>query len=187
MKKLIPILLLILTIDFQTLTFQIQDRPAIRVAAEDRQHNWSDWRGEGSCVHASMVMLFRYQDRDDIADFWREKYSAGYHHSWLVLALESHHIPYVTTYERNDVEFLEWAISNSYGCIVTTGIPENNGRIRWGNHMILLVHLDNSEAAIIDPNNPHTIKWMDREQFLEEWFLSYSWATTVLLKTPRIP
>lgn len=186
MKKLIPILLLILAIP-SPVDFKIQDRPIIKVDSEDRVLNWTGWNNEGSCVHASMMMLFGYQGRDDWADFWGENYESGYYHSWLINALEVNEIPYASTYERNNVEFLEWAITEKLGCIVTTGIRGKDGKIHWGNHMILLVHLDNSEAAIIDPNYPTIIKWMDREKFLKNWFLSNSWATTVLLKTPRTP
>lgn len=182
MKKFLLFLILVLCLDFNT--FQVQERPKIRISQGDRQQNWiSDplkyGVAEGSCVHASLIMLLRYQGRHDIAEQWKSKYSGGETHYDLIRKLEQENIPYRTTYEQNNVEFLEWSINNHYGCMVTTGI------LSPGDHMIVLVHLDAAEAAVIDPNRPNIIKWMDREKFLRMWHLSHSWATTVL--TPRAP
>lgn len=186
MKKFLILLLLALSLD--TSTYIPPSRPAIKITQEDRQQNWLDFFDQGSCVHASMVMLLRYQGRDDAADWWLRNFAGGEKHHTFISKLEFFKVPYATTFRRNDVAFLEWAIKINRGCMVTTGRYDKDlGRIRWGNHMIVLVHIDAAEVALIDSNNPNKLIWMDREQFLKEWSLSNSWATTVLLSTPRAP
>lgn len=177
MRKFLPILILLLISVQPT---EVTTRPMIQIAEADRQQNWVDEQDEGSCVHASLVMLFRYQGQFEWADYWRQTYKGGENHDTLIEKLEENGIPYATTYGEGNVEFLEWAIRTKRGCMVVTGRPNKKGRIRWGNHMIVLVHLDSAEAAIIDPNRPDVITWMDRNKFISEWIKSRSWATTVI-------
>jgi len=191
MKKLIPILLLLFVIDFAKseelapipkIVFQVQDRPQIKIDPLDRQAIWIDPVTKlGSCVHACLVTLFRYQDREDWALYWRANYSGGMWNSTLVEYLEENKIPYRNTFREDNVAFLEQAMSERIGTIATTMIDYP------ADHMLLLVHLDNCEAAIIDTRTSNAVVWMDREKFLETWFKSDSWATTVLLKNPRTP
>ncbi len=189
MKKLIPILLLFLVIDFAKsaepvltpkIVFQVQDRPQIKIDPLDIQSIWlHPTNRSGSCVHACLVTLFRYQDRDDWAIYWRANYSGGMNNALLVRYLEDNEIPYRNTFMEKDVAFLEQAMSERIGTLATTSIDTP------ADHMRLLVHLDNCEAAIIDTRTSNAVVWMDREEFLETWFYSDSWATTVLLKNPR--
>lgn len=176
MKKFLPILILIL-INAQS---EPITRPIIQIAQENREQNWTSEQDEGSCVHASLVMLFRYQNQHEWADYWRATYRGGENHDTFIQKLEENEIPYATTYGKADISFLEWAMRTKRGCMVTTGRPDKKGRIWWGNHMIVLVHLDDTEAAIIDPNRPDIISWMDRDRFIQEWIKSNSWATTVI-------
>ena len=191
MKKLIPILLLLFVIDFAkseepapipVIKFIVQDRPQIKIDPLDRQYIWVDpVTKEGSCVHACLVTLFRYQDHDDWAVYWRANYRGGMHNVTLVQYLEDNEIPYRNTFRENDVAFLEQAMSERIGTLATTSIDTP------ADHMRLLVHLDACEAAIIDTRTSNSVVWMDREKFLETWFYSDSWATTILLKNPRTP
>jgi len=195
MKKLFLILLLF-AVPVTANDFKIQDRPIIKVPVKDRQSGWlkrmpgktkrpswdllgvfsSKVKTQGSCVHACMVTLLRYQGQHDLAADWQTNHGGGAWHNTLISDLEEEDIPYRTTFEEKDIAFLERAMSEKLGTLVTT---------EQGLHMLLLVHLGPNEAAIIDPNEPTVIKWMDREKFLADWFEAHSWATTVLLKTPR--
>lgn len=195
MKKLIPILLLLFVIDFAKseelapvpkIVFQVQDRPQIKIDPLDRQDIWTDpITKSGSCVHACMVSLFRYQDRDDWALYWRANYTGGMYNALLVRYLENNEIPYRNTFMEKDVAFLEKAMSERIGTLATTTVTDIEGEVWPANHMLLLVHLDSCEAAVLDTRTSNAIVWMDREEFLETWFYSDSWATTVLLKNPR--
>ena len=54
-----------------------QERPTVNVPAALRQSNWIGYQGQGSCVHASMISLFRWQYRLKTADYWRQNYGDG--------------------------------------------------------------------------------------------------------------
>ncbi len=92
--------------------------------------------------------------------------------------LDSKGVRWAGTYQKNDVKFLEWAIRTKRGCMVTT---------MGGAHMILLVHLDQTRAGLLDNNNPEKIKYMPRDQFLQEWYDSNSWALTPIYSPPPPP
>ncbi len=49
-----------------------REYPTVNLEQAFRQGNWIGSQGEGSCVHATMIMLFRWQDREDLATKWRE-------------------------------------------------------------------------------------------------------------------
>ena len=54
-----------------------KERPTVNVPAVLRQSNWRGPQGQGSCVHASMISLFRWQYRLKTADHWRQTYGDG--------------------------------------------------------------------------------------------------------------
>jgi len=51
--------------------------PTVNLPRALRQANWRGNEGEGSCVHASMISLFRWQGRYATADYWRRTYGNG--------------------------------------------------------------------------------------------------------------
>ena len=138
--------------------------PVVNVPREARQSNW----GGGSCVHATMVSLFRWQGRNQMADYWRRSYSGGENLRGLVAKFEKHGVRYAYT-STADVSFLEWSCRTRRGCGVV---------VLGGSHMIALVHLDNRWAALLDNNSISTFIWVPREQFLAEWRASGGWAIT---------
>ncbi len=152
-----------------------EEYPTIQVEQVFREQNWLGPQGEGSCVHASMVMLFRWQEQYDLADMWRATYADGEWATNLAIKLDAEGVRYAYTYQENDVSFLEWAVSTRRGCAVT---------VKGGAHMVILVHLDEEMAGILDNNSPETIKWVPRETFLVEWESSNSWAVTPVYDAP---
>lgn len=196
MKKLLMLMLLALfigcdetlTIDFGNANVPIintvvtyppfaEEYPTISVEQVFREENWLGPQGEGSCVHASMVMLFRWQEKYELADRWRRTYSDGEWADNLAKKFDAEGVRYAYTSERNDVSFLEWAISTRRGCGVT---------VKGGVHMVILVHLDDEIAGILDNNDPKEIKWVSRETFISEWKLSNSWAVTPVYSPPPL-
>ena len=51
--------------------------PTVNLPAVLRQNNWRGPQGQGSCVHATMISLFRWQYRLKTADRWRQTYGDG--------------------------------------------------------------------------------------------------------------
>lgn len=152
--------------------------PKVNLPIALRQKNWTGSENEGSCVHASMIMLLRWNRMYSLAEYWRRTYENGEWYSSLTAKCDAHGLRWAGTNNRNDVAFLEWAIRTRRGCMVTT---------MQGAHMILLVGLDEQNAWLLDCNRPGEIYPKPREQFLQEWFESSSWALTVVYTPPPPP
>lgn len=153
----------------------LQEIPAVNIPADLHVLNWIGSNGSGSCVHASIVELLNWQGRPDLALKWRTAYSAGETPDGLALKLSEDGVRFAST-TSGDVKFLEWSIRNRLGC----GIAVNGGR-----HMVCLVHLDFSRAAVLDPNHPGEFHWMSRQALLQTWT---GWAVTpVYSPPPRVP
>lgn len=151
---------------------------AVDLANNQKISNYTDWRGSGSCVHVSWAMLLRWHGRPDLADAWLRLYAGGEYHEAFVKKLEKHKIPYMTTNGEYDVEFLETAIAGNHGCIVTTNVMSP------GDHMIVLIGLNDTHAYTLDSNDLTKIHKWPRKEFLQMWKISGSWATTTLLAPP---
>jgi hypothetical protein len=143
--------------------------PTVNLPVALRQSNWRGNQGEGSCVHASMISLFRWQGRYAMADHWRRAYGNGEWPQGLADKMDREDIRFAYTAGRNDVRFLEWACRTRRGCGVT---------VLGGRHMVCLVHFDDKWAGILDNNDSRQITWVLRRTFLAEWFNSNSWAVT---------
>ena len=153
--------------------------PTVNLPVALRQGNWQGNEGEGSCVHASMISLFRWQGRYAMADHWRRAYGNGEWPQGLAAKMDREGVRFAYTAGRNDVRFLEWACRTRRGCGVT---------VLGGRHMVCLVHFDEKWAGILDNNDPSRIQWIPRRTFLAEWFNSNSWAVApVYAPAPPLP
>lgn len=152
------------------------ERPTVNVPAKLRQSNWRGRQGQGSCVHATMISLFRWQYRLKTADYWRRSYSDGEWPEDLATKFNKEGIRYAYV-TNGDVKFLEWACRTRRGCGIT---------VMGGAHMVALVHLDDKWAAILDNNNVGQFIWVPRETLIAEWKASYGWAVTPIY-TPAAP
>lgn len=147
--------------------------PIVNLEQLLREQNWIGDKGQGSCVHATMVMLFRWQGRFDLAKKWRETYSNGSWDTDLARKFDAEGVRYAYTYEQNDVAFLEWACRTRRGCGV--GLDR---------HMVMLVHMDDKQVIILDNNHIEEFKSIPRDQFLRDWFRFHSWAVTPVYTPP---
>jgi ABC-type bacteriocin/lantibiotic exporter with double-glycine peptidase domain len=111
-----------------------------------------------------------------MADYYRKTYGDGQSPDSINAKFKKDGVRYAET-RNGDVSFLEWAMRTRRGANVVW----MNGR-----HMLTLVHLDKSQAAILDNNAIDKVQWMPRERFLAEWRASGGWATTPVY-TPMAP
>jgi hypothetical protein len=156
-----------------------RELPTVNLPMALRQKNWLGPKQQGSCVHASMIMLMRWQGHLKLADWWRQNHGDGEWEEDLMRKFNSAGVRYASTENKRDVRFLEWACQTRRGCGVTC---------MGGRHMVCLVHFDNQWAGILDNNRIEKIKWMPRETFLSEWYNSNSWAITpVYTPAPPLP
>lgn len=156
-----------------------KEYPTVNLPMALREKNWLGQKGQGSCVHASMIMILRWQGRLKLADWWRTHHGDGEWEDNLMRKFNAAGVRFASTENKRDVTFLEWACRTRRGCGVTC---------MGGRHMVCLVHFDNKWAGILDNNRIEKIKWMPRETFLSEWFNSNSWAITpVYTPAPPLP
>lgn len=139
-----------------------------------RERNWLGSSGQGSCVHAAMVHLFRWQGRHAQAQWWRQRFGDGETPDGLTAKLTAAGIPFAET-RAGDAAFLDWALRTRRGAAVV---------VQNGAHMVTLAGLDRREARILDSNHPQQIQGLSREQFLDEWRRSGGWAVTPLGTPP---
>ena len=151
------------------------ERPLVNIPRVLRQSNWLS-RGSGSCVHASMMSLFRWQGRNNTARLWGQRYGSGEDAQGLRAKMDANGIRYAYV-TNGDVNFLEWACSTRRGCGIT---------VRGGVHMVALVHLDSEWACLLDNNSVSKFIWVPRETLIAEWKASYGWAVTPVY-TPAAP
>lgn len=153
-----------------------KERPIVNIPRNSRQGNWIGNQRQGSCVHATMISLFRWQNRLNMANKWRRMYGNGEASADLAAKFEAHNIRYAYTTKGN-VEFLEWACNTRRGCGIT---------VMGGRHMVALVHLDDEWACLLDNNNISKYRWIPRGRLIAEWKASNGWAV-VPIYTPAAP
>jgi len=153
-----------------------KERPLVNIPMALRQRNWLGNQREGSCVHATMISLMRWQGRTRLADKWKQMYANGEWTTGLASMFDREGVRYAYT-DKGDVNFLEWASRTRRGCGIT---------IQGGAHMVALVHLDDKWACLLDNNSISKYKWVSRESMIAEWKASYGWAVTPIY-TPAAP
>lgn len=155
--------------------------------------------GLGLCVFASLTMAARWHGVGELDDLihrvqegggWPEKVDA-------VLKKEAPNLRYVQ-YEGLDPAILDLAMLERSPVCVTYGLGElyrdrsnPSGTIY---HMVLLVHLSDRSAGILDNNfvdGEYTGKyfWMSRAEFLRRWAhpSGKGWAVRFLAAPPPLP
>lgn len=153
-----------------------REMPTVNLEMIFRESNWIGSEGEGSCVWASYMSLCRWQGEFELAD--NCPYENGEYATRFAARCDKLNVRYAYTNGQNDVAFLEWACNTRRGAAVT---------VRGGRHMVCLVHLDSEWAGILDNNSVDGIIWVPRDQFLNEWMNSSSWAYAILMGTPPPP
>ena len=144
---------------------QIVDRPVVNVPPVMRESNYYD---TGSCVHATLITLLRWQGKEKLASDWRRRHYGGEYAGALNVKMDRRGIRYTST-TKGDVRFLEWACRTRRGCGIT---------VKGGKHMITLVHLGREWAAVLDNNDTSKFIWIPRKKLIDEWKRSYGWAVT---------
>lgn len=154
--------------------------PTMELPRALREQNW----GGGSCVHASTVMLLRWQKNFAIADKWRATYSGGEYSSRLIQRMEAAGLRYSYTLD-GDERFLEWCIQTRRGA----------GIFYKPNHAICLVGLDKDYAYLLDnnyidyPERNRGYEKVPRAEFMQRWkyeFGGFAW-TPVYYPPPMLP
>lgn len=144
--------------------------------------------GLGLCVFASMDMAARWHNVTELEGIigkiregggWPEKVDQ-------VLGLHAPNLDYVQ-YEGANPAILDQAMAENRAACVTYGYGERYGG-KTIYHMVLLVHLDDKVACILDNNFPgaNNLEWMTRREFLRRWMHPHGqgWAFVLLAPPP---
>jgi hypothetical protein len=135
----------------------------------------------GSCVHASNIMLLRYQGLEELAAWWRRHYAGGERSDRLQERLTAAGVRFASTM-NGDVSFLEWACRTGRGC----------GIFYKPNHSICLVGLDSEYAYLLDNNyvdlpEQRGYEKVPRAEFIARWQRQYGGFAWALVYQPPPP
>lgn len=169
-----------------------QEVPTVNLPKSLWKQNWAFTPKQGSCAHASAMMLWRWQGQIAWSNYWGQKYYHGEYAERFHDRCDQEGVTYCDTYGEGDVSHLEWAIRTRRGAIVAV----SNGRLYGYNvdkiaHVVCLVHLDAKWAGILDNNDtgqgPGNVTWVPRDAFLNDWLNFGSWAWTPVSTPPAPP
>ena len=144
-----------------------------------REPNW----GGGSCVHASTVMVLRWQGQHDMADWWRANYIGGEYSDRLIKRMEAANLRYAYTVD-GDFEFIRWCMRTRRGC----------GIFYKPNHAICAIGMDERYVYLLDnndvtrPERDGTHERVEINDFIRRWrgYGGFAW-TVVYTPSPPDP
>ena len=149
--------------------------PPVDLPESLRQGNY----GGGSCMHAAMISVLRWQGRDELAEQWRRSYAGGAGVWDLARLAEQHDLDYAWT-TNGDPEFLEWCSRTRRGAaihfkpahaVAFFGYQVRNGR---------------EVAVLCDNNRPRELEYIEKQNFIRAW-RGYGGCALTILGTPGNP
>mgnify|MGYP002144167602 CR=1 FL=1 len=169
------------------------EKPIVNLPQPMRTRNWvsklPSKMGQGSCVHASTYMLFRWLGEDELAEKWKKRYSGGETASSILKYWNEAGLPYCSTFNSRTYEcsgdpaFLQWCSDTRRGaiiwwktshCCLFCGFEEINGK---------------QYAIILDNNTPDKYdEPIPADEFIRRWrgFGGFA-ATPILTPTGPLP
>lgn len=131
----------------------------------------------GSCVHASMATVLKWQHLDDLASNWLKKYSGGESSAGLIRKANQNSISVAYTLQA-DPSFLQWCSDTKRGAVI----------FYYDNHCVTFSGYDNDVALLIDNNSINKIDRLEKSTFLINWKKYGGFALTPLYApTPPRP
>lgn len=171
------------------------DRSAVADLPASQHHkNVGGSDGAGLCVYTSMWHASLWQDEIALYGLrkWCESRPGGSYPEKLARDITSFckqqnltEPPYVQ-FTNGDPSLLELALKTGRMPGVTYDGRDDfyRGRI---SHMVNLVYLDQTKAAILDNNRPGVFVWMSRADFLSRWKGGGGGWAVILLRSPPPP
>jgi hypothetical protein len=157
------------------------ERPVVNPHVSYRQSNWRGPKGQGSCVHASLTSMLRWQNQFELAARWRATYGGdGEYDTELRSRLDEQGIPFAYTINAN-LKLLDIAHATRRGallwwkpnhCCMFCGWVSVNGQLH---------------AVILDNNHIQNYELVERSQFQRLWAGYGGFALTTLYDPPSPP
>lgn len=133
-----------------------QNVPPVDLPRSMRARNYSG----GSCAHASMQDVLRWQNLNDHASWWRRNHRGGANLPHTLAGIANRRgLDYAMTTD-GDPAFLGWCSRTRRGAaIIWSG----------GSHAITFCGFIDGKAVLIDNNNPYRRRLMNKKTFLAHW------------------
>jgi hypothetical protein len=157
------------------------ETPSVNPDVSIRQKNWRGPKGEGSCVHASLSSMLHWQNKFELARWWRDQYGDGEWIDQLRRRLDAAQVPYAFT-EKANIRILDDAHRSRRGallwwkpnhcCTFVGWVRDRNGK---------------EYAAILDNNATGSYEFIERSQFHKAWAGYGGVALTTLYDPPSAP
>lgn len=152
--------------------------PPVDLPPELCQGNWLDGRRQGSCMHAALVSMLRWQRLDDVADQWRQSHAGPECVDDLLGRCQAAGLTAVYTIDGNEA-FLDWCSRTRRGAVIHWYVSQ------YGDHAVLFCGYDAAGRAVINDNNrPKQLKRIERARFLSAWHRSGGRALTTVYAPP---
>ena len=157
------------------------ETPAINPPLPLRQKNWLSQAHEGSCVHASLSSMLHWQNKIELAKWWRSQYSGGEWTDQLRRRLDAAKIPYAYT-ERANLQLLDDAHNARRGALLWWKPSHCCTFVGWAKGTDGKVY-----ACILDNNQTDRYEFVERSQFHKAWAGYGGFALTTLYDPPSPP
>lgn len=141
----------------------------------DPVENYLGRRGRhlyGSCFHAAMQDLLRWQGLDERADYWRRHFDGPATLDDIRGIADCLALRHAETEDGNE-DFLEYCTQGRLGAAIGWEVDEP------GDHAIVFCGFDGREAVLLGVNRPETTR-MERGEFLRRWRRCGGFAITIL-------
>jgi len=134
-----------------------------------RQANYAG----GSCMHASLISVLRWQGRFELADWWRrsEYGAAGVYDLARVCRRLDLRFAWTT---NGNAAFLDWCSSTRRGAAIHY----------FSQHAVTFCGYEDGNAVLLDNNRPGTYIRVPKQQFLSRWRGYGGLALTVVYAPP---
>lgn len=170
------------------------DKAVVSMPAGQQIKNVGGRDGAGLCVFTSAEVAGRYQNIAALNGFQKymtRQLGGGYPDKFekmLAAYCKQQGVPVPRFVQSvgGDVAFLESAVKTKRAVCVTYGGRDDfyRGPIA---HMVVLAHLDDTSAAIIDNNRVGVYVWMSRAEFLSRWKDSVNMGWAIVFLDPPPP
>ncbi len=130
------------------------------------------WHQNGSCLHAAVQDLLRWQGLDATADYWRAHFGGPADLEDVMRIADSLGLKHAET-DAGDEQFLAYCTAHRLGAAIYWEVD------RPGDHAIVFCGFDRDEAVLLGTNRPETTR-MPKSEFLRCWRDCGGGAFTIL-------
>lgn len=147
-----------------------RDAPPADIPERFRVDNYNG----GSCNHAAMIQVLKWQGLHDVAAWWRKTYSGGESAEGLAAKAERKGLKFAATFS-GDASFLEWCSRTRRGAAIHY----------FPNHAITFLGYDAQDnAVLLDNNRTGVYIRVPKARFIAAWKSYGGRAITVVYSPP---